>query len=188
MAGGLGREEFFDPDAIIPVIEEARALELALKEVLNTSKEILKTQPFKSGKDIKVYTKEAEKATRATQNLDQIEQQRLKLQAKLTQATDKRAKELEQLKQETREQNKATKDAIVLEDREAGTLTRLAAENRKLRRERAKLNLETEEGSKRLREINAQLDKNNETIKESSDAFKQQRLNVGNYKNDIKDA
>lgn len=76
---------------------------------------------------------------------------------------------------------KVLKQLTAAQEEEAGTLEKLTARNSQLRLERQKLNLETEEGKKRLKEINAELDQNNEIIKESSDAQKQQTLNIGNY-------
>jgi myosin heavy subunit len=188
MAGELKREDLFDPNALIPVIKEARDLEDALKGILGTSKEILQNQPFKTGQDVKNYNQEAQKSITVAKELDKVEQQRLRLQAQLSSEVQKRTKEIERLKLQKREQNKETKDTIELENKEIGTLKRLQVENRKLRREREQLNLETAEGQTRLQEINATLDKNNEFIKENSDNLKKQRLNVGNYKEDIKEA
>jgi len=68
---------------------------------------------------------------------------------------------------------------------ELGTLERAAAANAELRIERQKLNLETDEGKKRLKEINAELDKNNEVIKDNADQAKKQALNIGNYSSAI---
>src|SRR5688572_21435102 len=51
-----------------------------------------------------------------------------------------------------------------------------------LREERAKLNLQSVEGQKCVKEINAELDKNNSKIKDNVSALEKQRINVGNYK------
>lgn len=51
-----------------------------------------------------------------------------------------------------------------------------------LREERAKLNLQSAEGQKRVKEINAELDKNNSKIKDNVSALEKQKINVGNYK------
>lgn len=51
-----------------------------------------------------------------------------------------------------------------------------------LREERSKLNLQSAEGQKRVKEINAELDKNNSKIKDNVSALEKQRINVGNYK------
>lgn len=80
-----------------------------------------------------------------------------------------------------RNNQKVLTGVIQSETQQLGTLERLAVENRNLRQEQKKLNLETEEGQKRNKEINAQLDKNTETIRENSDSYVQTKMNIGNY-------
>lgn len=126
-----------------------------------------------------------QKSKEALKKVEKAEQQ---LKQQLINSTDDEVKGRIRLQKAQKAQKDALRDLLVLEDKEAGTLERLAATNRKLRREREKLNLDTEKGVKRLREINAELDRNNEKIKESSDKLKQQKLNVGNYTDSVKDA
>ena len=64
---------------------------------------------------------------------------------------------------------------------ELGTLERARAANAELRNEKEKLNLTTDEGKKRLKEINDEMDANNQLIKESGNAAQQQAANIGNY-------
>lgn len=59
---------------------------------------------------------------------------------------------------------------------------------RELTKERNASNLATEEGQKRVQALNKQIDANNARIKANIDALQKQRLNVGNYSNDIKKA
>lgn len=59
---------------------------------------------------------------------------------------------------------------------------------RELTKERNSSNLATEEGQKRVQALNKQIDANNARIKANIDALQKQRLNVGNYSNDIKKA
>src|SRR6186713_1806619 len=54
--------------------------------------------------------------------------------------------------------------------------------SKELREERSKLNLQSVEGQKRVKEINAALDSNNQKIKENVSALEKQKINVGNYK------
>lgn len=65
---------------------------------------------------------------------------------------------------------------------ELGTLQKLALSNKTLRAEQQGLNLETKEGVKRNQEINKEINKNTAIIRENSDAFVQDKINVGNYK------
>jgi hypothetical protein len=62
------------------------------------------------------------------------------------------------------------------------TLENLTKANKALREERKKLDLDSVQGKQRVKEINAELDKNTEAIKENSSALEKQRLNIGNYK------
>ena len=125
---------------------------------------------------------------KADEKLRQIEKEKIKLKQQLTDATDEEVKAKIKYQKVSAEQKKILADEIILNDQNAGTLEKVAAQSRVLRREREKLNLETEEGKKRLKEINDQLDENNEIIRENSDALKKQTLNVGNYTESIKEA
>lgn len=57
-----------------------------------------------------------------------------------------------------------------------------------LTRERNSLNLSTEEGRARLEQLNISIDANNEFVRANVSAMEQQRMNVGNYTNSIRDA
>lgn len=63
-----------------------------------------------------------------------------------------------------------------------------AKNNKALKTVRNQLNTETVEGAKALNEINEKIDKNNDYIKENASALEQQKINIGDYKNGIKDA
>jgi hypothetical protein len=124
----------------------------------------------------------------AEAKLKAIEKEKLKLKEQLINATDEEVKAKIKYQKTSAEQKKILADEIIMNDKNAGTLEKVAAQSRILRREREKLNLETEEGKKRLKEINDQLDENNEIIRENSDALKKQTMNVGNYTDSIKEA
>lgn len=61
------------------------------------------------------------------------------------------------------------------------SIDNLTKANKALREERKKLDTQSVEGKKRIAEINAQLDKNTETIKGNVSALEKQKLNIGNY-------
>lgn len=73
-------------------------------------------------------------------------------------------------------------------NREANTIAQLREQNAELRNVRNNVNLETAEGQQQLQQINEQLDRNNETIKENVSEQEQQRLSVGGYSDAIKEA
>ena len=157
-------------------------------EKLQTSSKLMSEAMEHSLKLDKAKADAVKSQIKADENLRKIEQERIKLKKQLTDATDEEVKAKIKYQKASAEQKKILADEIILNDENAGTLEKVAAQSRILRREREKLNLETEEGKKRLKEINDQLDENNEIIRENSDALKQQKLNVGNYTDSIKEA
>lgn len=64
----------------------------------------------------------------------------------------------------------------------------LTKANKALREERKSLDITTKAGADRIKEINANLDKNNELIKANSSTIEKNRMNVGNYTESIKAA
>lgn len=184
----IERKDLVAPDAILSVVKELETLEDVQKNILEINKELAKTQTFKNGKEVKEFNETIKSINATSKSLAATEKERLKLEKQLNESTDEAVRGKLRLQKANKEQRDVLRDLIVLEDKEAGTLAKLNARNRQLRRERERLNLETEQGRKRLDEINKSLDKNNQQIKENSDVLKQQRLNVGNYKDSVKEA
>lgn len=63
----------------------------------------------------------------------------------------------------------------------ANSIEALKKRNSELLKERNKVDLSTEEGQKKIKELNAEYDKNGATIKENSTLIEKQRFNIGNY-------
>lgn len=89
--------------------------------------------------------------------------------------------QLKGLNKEYTTRQKIVTDVLTSNERELGTLEKLAIQNRELRQELRELNLETEEGVARQKEIVKQIDANTEVIKDNSDSYVQQKMNIGNY-------
>lgn len=109
-------------------------------------------------------------------------------EGKMSAAYTKRNAELKNAKAELAANEKAIQKVTAANNTQLGTLKRLKAENSALASERDNLNLSTEEGAKRLTEINAKIDENNELLKQSSDKTSKAKQNVGNYEESIKNA
>lgn len=71
---------------------------------------------------------------------------------------------------------------------EAETIEGLRNQNKLLNKLRNSANILTAEGAKELELLNAKLDENNEKIKDNVDAYTQQKINIGNYTDSIKEA
>lgn len=63
----------------------------------------------------------------------------------------------------------------------ASSILGLQQANKKLREERKLLDTSTTEGTRRIKEINSEIDKNDKLIKSNSSSLEKQRLNIGNY-------
>lgn len=86
------------------------------------------------------------------------------------------------LQKEYRDTQTVVTSSIAAKDEEIGTIRKLEARNKELRTSLRNLNLETEAGRKQQKTYIAEINKNTETIRTNSDAYVQQKMNIGNYK------
>ncbi len=98
-----------------------------------------------------------------------------------TKAIVENAKQIEFNKQKITENTAERKGLIQSIMSEDNSIKALSIRNAQLIKERNLINTGTEEGRKRIQAINAQLDKNNATIRENSSALEKQKINIGNY-------
>jgi hypothetical protein len=195
MAKKISNKDIFEDGLFSPAVKNAEELNLeldkleaGLKGIAAVVKKDLKNIKIVNFSDVQKGTKAIKDADAAYKGLSAVEKERIKLGEKLKQQNSTAILQNTTLKRQVSEQIKATKDFEIIQNKNAGTLTKLAAQNRILRRERERLNLDTEKGRKKLQEINKELDKNNKFISKNSDKLKQQKLNVGNYTDSIKEA
>lgn len=71
---------------------------------------------------------------------------------------------------------------------EATSISEAREQNKLLNKLRNETNVSTKEGQAQLTALNAKLDQNNAFIKQNGDAYLKQKINIGNYKEDIKSA
>lgn len=183
---GLFSSTIDEVNKFLDVVKSLKAEVKGLGDSLEKS--IGKNSPIKGAEDVKKLNSELGQLKDTTKSLSNLEKEEARLKQRLNDLSKEQAISNQSLKRQTKEQTQALRDLEILQDKEAGTLQRLAAESRTLRREREKLNLDTQKGRDRLKEINAQLDRNNAKVKANSDALKQQKLNVGNYTASVKGA
>lgn len=153
------------------------ALDMSLKALAETGKKIkasIGKAAFGSTKGMKDFEKLARQANVISKEKLKIDKDVLKLKAQLSEQTKQQNKEL-------RTEVKATQELTKEQEKNLGTLQKIELRNQKLRAERSRLNLETAKGRGRLRQINAELDKNNKIIERNSDRMKKQRLGIGRY-------
>ena len=151
-----------------------------LEEIIATSKKLGTNPPKVPGSDPK--TKKSITELQKVQNqLNTANQKGNKLVIEQKAALDRRNKA-------TRESVKALNENLTLQNKQIGTLEKLAISNKKLTEERKGLRLETEKGKKRLLEINESLDKNNKIIKDNTDQLGKQKISIGGDEDAIRNA
>lgn len=116
-----------------------------------------------------------------------------KMSVQLVQAMEKmkaaqgdESRALEKQKQLLQQQNKELKTSVELQLANSNSINEARARVKQLTIERNALNLATEDGVKRQKELNAEIDKNNAFIKENVDAYQKQKINIGNYEGSAK--
>ena len=166
-------------------------LEKILQQKLKIEKELEKLQKRKINLDKK-----------AKKNLTDAE----KLEVKINKARSKGNKELQKRRNELSKVNKETKNAVVIEEalgieynnveqalndlniaeiKSVKTKQEAVEQNKALRLIVSELNTEIPEQAQALSQLNAIIDSNTDFLKENSDGFLQNKINIGGYKDDI---
>lgn len=145
----------------------ATALNAVNEAAKKTKKDFSKVTEPKDIKSIDEFNRLAERSNNLLRARSEINEELIKERLKLQETNKQRNKEL--------------RSEIALEDKQAGTLAKLSAQNKKLSIERQKLNLGTKQGRQRLKEINAELNRNNKFIEQNSDKLTQQKIGIGRY-------
>jgi hypothetical protein len=172
---------------LVDLNKEIDNLVIKFNGIINSSKQI--TSQLNTG--AKSFTDTSTAAKNVSTNMDilaksEIETQKIlqktnEILAKTTAERGKENKELIKNQQARENQNKQIKEEIKLMNSEAGSIDRLEAENRKLIATRNKLGLATGANSKQIKDINTQINKNTRVIRDNTDSWAQQKMNIGNY-------
>lgn len=93
-----------------------------------------------------------------------------------------------QFTQKTAEMEAREKILTGIFDTQVTSIEEARNQNKFLNKVRNEVNVTTKEGAELLAQLNAKLDQNNEFIKENADAYTRQKINIGNYKDGMKEA
>lgn len=75
----------------------------------------------------------------------------------------------------------ATKNLTTAVQAESKSITALSAENKELVKQRNSISTATEEGRLKIQQLNEQIDKNNQAIRDNVSSLEKQKINIGNY-------
>ena len=79
------------------------------------------------------------------------------------------------------EQNKAIKTEIALGDKQINTLEKLRARNAAIKIAKDKVNFSTKKGQQAIKNLNAQLDRNNKILEKNASKLGKQKIGIGRY-------
>jgi hypothetical protein len=106
----------------------------------------------------------------------------------LTGAYSQNIKAIQESGKATTQQTDQTELLNLALTQEATSISEAREQNKLLNKLRNETNVTTKEGQAQLTQLNAKLDANNAFIKQNGDAYLKQKINIGNYKEDIKSA
>lgn len=182
------------------------ALTLSFSELVKIQKDglanIKKIGGANDAKSLKATQEELNKVTEARKKAQEVDKVRLEFTKKFEAQRKKELEDFQKQKKNSDEYIKAQaiqaltdkariarlKATAILENQQIGLEQKLLATNTLLRLDRAALVRTDINYGEQLKRINAELDANNELIKNNSDKQKQQSLNVGNYSESVQDA
>lgn len=182
----IERKALISDEAIRAPLETAENVEKlisAIERLVSSGKKsnvILETA--KSSKELNTETK---KLSDSQEELKKIDKRIAREMDKGNDTIIKRQAALKKLQKRNREN---VKEELARQDAMKGALgteEKLRQSNKDLRVERKKLNIETDKGAARLVEINDEIDTNTQSLKDLSDSYTQQKMEIGDYRGQL---
>lgn len=183
-------EEFIKPKAqkqIKQLLKDAGSLGKSYEAIAKSAKKLddLIKKVSKSTGDNATNRK---KLTAIQKEEQRILRTNAQAHAKLNTLTSNANKVLVERRLRLNEANKELKLETKLQNQASNSRQRAAALVGKLTLERDKLNLSTREGRRRLKELNAEINRNNKFLEKTDDALGRQRTGIGRYTQGVKGA
>jgi len=190
--GRINNDEIIEGGLFEEAIKNAKALQKVLamleeqfKAILNTTQSIEQTTPFDSFKNIKKVTDAIEESRKAQQGLDKIEKERLKLQERLAQANDARAKSNAELRIQLQQQNKANKQAAIQTSNLTTAYEKQSTRLNQLRREYKDLAAQEKSSTKEAKALAREIRVLDRRLKDIDKSVGQNQRNVGAYRKEL---
>lgn len=153
---------------LINTQKELSDLQAKYKKTLAESDQLIKNAVANAREDARA------KKDEATANLQ------------LAKAETERIKQQKMVQKEQKKQNLSVEEAIELSKTQSKTINEARAQNAALRKVVQDLNTEDEEQRKIILQLNATINDNNNLIKRNSDELTQNKMTVGDYKEQVK--
>jgi hypothetical protein len=132
-------------------------------------------------KQVDALTRKINDLTNANKNLHKQNLDMIKAGQQNSKEYLENSRQIEINKQKIQEATASRKGLVQTILAEDDSIKGLRARNAELIRQRDQLSTKTDEGKAKIKEINEELDKNNEVIQENVSKLEQQKINIGNY-------
>lgn len=195
MSNRVEQYDLISKEALGTVADAKKQLISTLDVIkLIASSGVKMNQSFKAPKGledtIKITAQVSDNTNKLVQASKELESQQAKLAASQAREIASRTelnKQIQNTNKQTTENIQVAKAKAILDDKEAGTFDKLKASNKLLAIEKNHLNLETAEGTKRLKEIIEQEDKNNVALSKGHNEEQKRITSIGQYKGQLKE-
>lgn len=183
MAQGMGVK----PSDLDGLVQKMSAYEKNQEELIATQAQLNRLQQEHAALLKKAQTEQSEAVRIARERAAVVKAENEATQAQLR--TKQEEIKLQKLQYKQGAEIRLSKERIIeIMKREAKTINEANDMNKRLRAAVKDLNVENADEKKLLDEINAKISQNTDFIKKNSDAYTQQKMNVGNYAESIKSA
>ena len=185
MAKEMAKQTNATPKNLEDLTKKSQAYEVVMSELVKTQKELSDMQAkykktlAESDALIKQAVTNAREDARAKKDSATANLQ-------LAKAETERIKQQKMVSKEQKKQTLTIEEAIELSKTQAKTINEAREQNAALRKVVQDLNFEDEEQRKIIMQLNGVIDENNNAIKRNSDELTQNKMTVGDYKEQVK--
>ena len=185
----LSYDQLAEPKVLDPLIQEIERLnemlkvtEKLLKDIVKEGANLAKSTPLESYENIDKVEKAINRTKDAVQDLDKLERERIKLQDRLTDLNDERAKSNALLREEIRQQNKALRDQAKEALTSRNAYQQLTKQTNEAQAEFKRLAAEFGRSSKEAKDARRDFERLDKELRAINEDAKDGRRDVGRYR------
>lgn len=185
MAKEMAKQTNATPKNLEELTKKSQAYETVMAELVKTQKELadMQTKYKKTLAESEALIKQA--VTNAREDA-RAKKDSATANLQLAKAETERIKQQKMVSKEQKKQTLTIEEAIELSKTQAKTINEAREQNAALRKVVQSLNFEDKEQRKIILQLNAAIDDNNNAIKRNSDELTQNKMTVGDYKEQVK--
>lgn len=185
MAKEMAKQTNATPKNLEDLTKKSQAYETVMAELVKTQKELadMQTKYKKTLAESEALIKQA--VTNAREDA-RAKKDSATANLQLAKAETERIKQQKMVSKEQKKQTLTIEEAIELSKTQAKTINEAREQNAALRKVVQSLNFEDEEQRKIILQLNAAINDNNNAIKRNSDELTQNKMTVGDYKEQVK--